>query len=769
MSNKYFPEECGAVGPPGAGAAAGGLVLAVCGTDTDAGKSVITAGLLRAAQKLGLSCQGIKVVQTGCFQTTPGGPWQAPDAQLYAEAASGVHCSALVTLEAPCSPHLAVELTAAPSAELSEPLDDLASASSASTSAASELSASALAADIKAALRPEAGLCLLEGAGGLLTPLNRRESLADVFSLLEVPVLLVVANKLGAINHALLTLEVLRKRGLTTPGFIMVNTKPDDERSGRAPDLRRVAPLEKSIRSDNPRIISELGLTPCLAEIPYLPGLRSPSLTEQSLPPTKIVSADREAAWDELADLLLPVLPRLLPGSVCQGNKQAVNFENARIDCSKRLLDFDRDHLWHPYTSATRPLPVWQALRTEGTGIWLRDPRNGGEIRVVDGMSSWWAAVYGYNRPEILNALTTQAKEMPHVMFGGLTHAPAVELGQKLLGLAPSGLNNIFLADSGSVSVEAALKMALQYQQAIGQKQRTAIMTIRGGYHGDTLGAMSVCDPVGGMHSLFSGALPRQIFAPRPECRFDAEFAPASVLPLERLFAERGRGAAALIMEPIVQGAGGMWFYHPKYLARARQLCDEYGVLLILDEIATGFGRSGKLFACEWAGIEPDIMCLGKALTGGVLTLAATLASKRVAEGISLDLSGSGGAFMHGPTFMGNPLACAVASASLNLLSASPWAEQVAVIERQLRDGLEPCRALPGVADVRVLGAIGVLEMEAPVQVAKLQEFFVRDCGVWIRPFSRLIYVMPPYVSSEEDLDRLVLAMRRAVQEDMWR
>jgi len=424
------------------------------------------------------------------------------------------------------------------------------------------------------------------------------------------------------------------------------------------------------------------------------------------------------------------------------------------------LLSFDRSHIWHPYTSALHPLTAYEAVRTSGCCIHLRDGS-----KLVDGMASWWCAIHGYNHPAILSALKKQADIMPHVMFGGLTHAPAVELARKLLDVTPSRLEHVFFADSGSISVEVAVKMALQYQQAAGDKNKTRLLTVRGGYHGDSLGAMSVCDPEGGMHALFSGILPRQLFAPRPSCPFDGTYDPASAAGLEALFANHGEEIAAFIIEPVVQGAGGMWIYHPSYLKRAEELCREYGCLLIFDEIATGFGRTGKMFACEWAGVEPDIMCVGKALTGGVMTLAATLASGEVARGISAE----GGVLMHGPTFMANPLACSAAVASLGLLEDDNWKKNVLRIEKVLREGLDPCRELSGVRDVRVLGAIGVLEMEEAVDVERLQHFFVRECSVWIRPFARLVYIMPPYIIKDGELEQLTYAMRRAVERGIWK
>ncbi|EMI1449046.1 TPA: adenosylmethionine--8-amino-7-oxononanoate transaminase [Proteus mirabilis] len=416
-------------------------------------------------------------------------------------------------------------------------------------------------------------------------------------------------------------------------------------------------------------------------------------------------------------------------------------------------IAFDLRHIWHPYTSMSNPLPAYPIVSAKGVELTLANGK-----QLIDGMSSWWAAIHGYNHPELNTAVTEQLAAMSHVMFGGITHPSAVALCRKLLAITPAPLECIFLADSGSVAVEVAIKMALQYWQAKGEK-RQRIVALKRGYHGDTFGAMSVCDPDNSMHTLYKGYLPNHLFVEAPKTGFYQPWDATDIDDLRTTLAQHHQHIAAVMLEPIVQGAGGMRIYHPEYLTQARALCDEFNVLLIADEIATGFGRTGKLFACEHAGISPDIMCVGKALTGGYMTLSATLTTRHIADTIS---QGDAGCFMHGPTYMGNPLACAVANASLSLLEQGHWVNQVAQIEDQLKTELLPLKQAKSVKDVRVLGAIGVVEMVEPVNMAKLQKYFV-DEGVWIRPFGQLIYIMPPYIISPEKLTKLTQAIEKAV------
>ncbi len=421
---------------------------------------------------------------------------------------------------------------------------------------------------------------------------------------------------------------------------------------------------------------------------------------------------------------------------------------------TEELLSLDRQYVWHPYASMTSTVPVYPVVSAQGVRIKLADGRE-----LIDGMSSWWSAIHGYNHPVLNTAAKAQLEDMSHVMFGGLTHPSAVKLAKLLVDITPPSLTKVFISDSGSVSVEVAIKMAIQYWYSIGQREKHELLTIRGGYHGDTFAAMATCDPVTGMHHMFRDVLPQHYFADKPTCRFGDSCGEQDIASFRQLIENHHQTLAAVILEPIVQGAGGMNFYSADYLKQVRQLCDHYDVLLICDEIATGFGRTGKLFACEHAGIEPDIMCLGKCLTGGYVSLAATLCSEKISTGIS---EGEASAFMHGPTFMANPLATAIAYSSVQLLLSQDWQSIVSNLEQRLLQGLEPARHHPAVEEIRVLGSLGVIELKQAVDMATFQPKLVEQ-GIWLRPFGKLLYTIPPYIISDEDIARICAGMIKAL------
>jgi adenosylmethionine---8-amino-7-oxononanoate aminotransferase len=422
----------------------------------------------------------------------------------------------------------------------------------------------------------------------------------------------------------------------------------------------------------------------------------------------------------------------------------------------QQLLDYDRLHVWHPYAAMPNLLPVFPVESAQGVHIKLMDGRS-----LIDGISSWWTCIHGYNHPRLNKAAHVQIDRMSHVMFGGLTHQPAVDLAMKLIAMTPAALQQVFFCDSGSVAIEVAMKMAVQYWYNRGLPQKQGFLTLRNGYHGDTFAAMSVCDPVNGMHHLFRNILTEQYFADAPQTKFDADWQEQDIDSFATLLAAHHDRIAAAIFEPVVQNAGGMRFYHPEYVRQAKALCEKYDVLLILDEIATGFGRTGKMFASEHAGICPDILCVGKALSGGFVSLAATMTTREISASFA---AGEAGVFMHGPTFMANPLACAVSLENLALLESYDWQSQIRSIESQLKAELEPCRSLSIVKDVRVLGAIGVVELHNPVDMQTIQPRFVEE-GVWLRPFGRLIYTMPPYIIQPAELQLITSAICKIVAE----
>lgn len=555
-------------------------------------------------------------------------------------------------------------------------------------------------------------MTLIEGAGGIYVPINERESMLDLILALNLGAILVCKNELGAINNAILSIKALENAGVKIDLIVLNFTDLNDQ-------------------------IHVSNLDYLRANFPYkiivLPKFDDKNLDEIAL------------NFDEFAQESLSNLDEI-------SNKTESNLTPCQVQISSEQIDlnFDKKHLFHPYTSIIKPLKTYAVTGAKGSYIFTQDGA------LIDGMSSWWCECLGYGREELKAAAHAQIDDFSHVMFGGLTHAPAINLGKKLLSLLPSQLDVIFYADSGSVGVEVAIKMALQYQQNHAP-HKNKIATFKGGYHGDTFGAMSVCDPVNGMHSLFRGVLAKQIFMPRPKIPYGAKFSNKATKKMEKIIMKNRDKIAAIIVEPLVQGAGGMWFYHENYLKFLRKICDKIGALLIFDEIATGFGRTGAMFACEKAGVVPDIITLGKALTGGMLSFATTICSRRVANGVCQN-----GVFMHGPTFMANPLACAVALESITQIERLNVREKVGVCEQILRENLAFCANLDGVVDVRVMGAIGVVEMARDVDVERIQAFFIKR-GVWIRPFGKNIYIMPHFTASRDEIIALCKAIHEAI------
>ena len=611
---------------------------------------------------------------------------------------------------------------------------------------------------------------LVETAGGVASPAPSGSLQCDALRPLNLPAILVGDGRLGGISATICAAESLEARGHAVDAVVLLADAAMP--LGNADALRaHFEARNQALARHAPPDAPAPPPAPPILELPPPPPEGRTKEEDERLLLAWLDSA--KGACDEVLDALMDreaarAAVSAAPATAVAGTEaEEGKAKDADAETAALLAD-DMRLLWHPYTSTTRPLPCLPVASAKGVRLTLADG-----TQLIDGMSSWWAAVHGYGVPAIDRAAKAQIDRMAHVMFGGLTHEPAVGLGRRLVELSPAPLEKVFLCDSGSVAIEVAIKMSLQYWRARGVEGRTRLLTVRGGYHGDTFGAMAVCDPVNGMHAqMFGGVLPPHLFAPRPAPRFGAPCTDDDVAELRRMLSAHKDEIAAVILEPIVQGAGGMRLYSAEYLRRVRRLCDEHGALLILDEIATGFGRTGKLFACEHAGISPDIMCVGKALTGGYMTMGATLATREVADGASGGAAAAAAEdgvvypLMHGPTFMGNPLACSVANASIDLLRSSPWEANVARIERRLADGLAPVMAAAGqgvVSDVRVLGAIGVVEMAAPLDVASTQRLLASH-GVWLRPFGKLLYTMPPFVIDDTDLDAVCGAMRAVVE-----
>lgn len=649
----------------------------ITGSDTDVGKTTITAMLLKELTEKGNKVQAIKPIQTGCIKSDSVS-LLCPDTLEYERILKGYKAPPpCKTYMIPASPHLAADL------EGNEcTLDEVVNYCNGFIS--------------------NDFISLIEGAGGIFTPLNHTHSYLDVMKELRIPIILVVDNKLGMINHTNLSIEVLELHGQSIAALIINNTSETKSKE------------QELIKSSNVEYLREKFSHIKIACVSY----------NQS---------ENESLVDKLSDIFQ-------------------KDEDSEKDVNK-LLKIDRENIWHPYSSFLKNEDRCLIDRTNTNYLYTNN-----NDKLLDGMSSWWCAVHGYNSERIAKAAIKQMLSMPHVMFGGITHKPAIELAKCLLKILPKDLNRIFFCDSGSVSVEVALKMAIQYWNGCKKDSKKKFLTVKGGYHGDTFGAMAVCDPENGMHSLYNQILPKHFFAEKPPISFDGEFSDEVMIPIESIMMKNHDEIAALIIEPIVQGAGGMWFYHPLYLKALRKLCTKYEILLICDEIATGFGRTGKLFAHQWAEITPDIMCIGKALTGGTLSFAATVATNAISKGVSKD----GGVLMHGPTFMANPLACSVALESLKMLLDSPWESRVNNIETTLKKELRECKNNSAIKDVRVLGAIGVIELKMPIDQEVAQKFFIKE-GVWIRPFRNLIYIMPPFTIKKHELVKLCDAIKKFV------
>lgn len=696
--------------------------LFITASDTGVGKTHITSNLLRLMLTKGVDARAIKSIETG-FDYAKSAEQGVPvgsDVHVYSQVNPANNFAPAYYFDVPASPHYSASL-----ANSNVDIDEL------ERYCQKHISASQV--------------TLIEGAGGLLVPFDNPEvgkshNFTHLIKRLNCPIILVINNQLGAINQALTNIQLCAFHGIEIAAVVMNQTNPDD-----------------AIALDNISFVQKQTSAP-------------------------VIQINQNGSFEQFAQQFDAFVTDFFTSS-----------DNAKSNLPQMLedkIDFDKTHLWHPYTSMLEPLKVYHVTHAAGKHIYISHPhltspsKGGGTplpkggagggttqpVKLLDAMSSWWAVNMGYNRDVLNQAAIAQINQFSHVMFGGITHDPAIELGKALIDILPAGLDKIFYADSGSVSVEVAIKMALQYQQGV-NPQKHKVLTPLGGYHGDTFGAMSVCDPVNGMHGLFNKTLAEQIFIPRPSCRYDvfnkhAPFDPSCLQEFDEAVAKHKNQIAAVIIEPIVQGTGGMWPYHPEYLKHVRKVCDAHDIVLIFDEIATGFGRTGQMFASDLANVVPDIICLGKALTGGFMSFACTVTSQRIAEGIShKNEQGISAPFMHGPTYMANPLACAVAKAAIDGLQTSDWQTHVNNIEGWLKTGLTPCLNLPDVADVRVLGAIGIVEMQKPVDVQRLQAYFITQ-GVWIRPFGKLIYTMPHFNFNKADVSQICKAIYNGIVND---
>lgn len=641
----------------------------ITGTNTEVGKTFITTSLLSALLNNNYKATAYKPVQSGVDDNN------LSDVQRYKSVDSMTN-EALYSFKEACSPHLAA------------------------TKNDAKIDFNKLIKSTNKILSKN-DITLIEGAGGIYVPLNANYTFLDYFKQLDLPIILVCENKLGAINNTLISAKTLLLHGLTIAAIVL-NDMSDEK---------------DYIKKDNLSYIKKHFPKSLIFDFPKHSGLKNETFFEPFL--------------DNLIEFL----------------------KTKEID-----YEFDKKHIWHPYTSMKNPLKCFGAVKTDGNYIYLENKK------VLDAMSSWWCEIRGYNNEQINEVACSQIHKMAHVMFGGITHNEAIDLTKLILDITPKSLQHVFYADSGSVSVEVALKMAIQYQNANGKTDRKKILTFEGGYHGDTFGAMSVCDPKNGMHTLFTNFLAKQIFLPRPKNRFGKKIDSSEKKNIKEAFRKHHKEIAAFICEPIVQGAGGMWIYDPSYLRVVKKLCKKYDILLICDEIATGFGRTGKMFGVQYADIEPDIMCIGKALSGGYATFAATITNKKVAFGISKN----SGVLMHGPTFMANPLMCAIATKNIELLTKSNWQKDVLNIEKILRQELSLCAKFEIVNDIRIIGAIGVIELNKNINVEKIQLYFVKN-GIWIRPFGKLLYIMPPFTTSKKELKKICHVVYNSLKNEMYR